>query len=93
MELARISYECKDWMTCYWAAMKCISITNRQLSYISDGSCWGCEPHDLAAISSYNLNLFSEALMHGIDALQMSPNNERLRSNVELFKKKVARRR
>jgi hypothetical protein len=45
--------------------------------------------YDLIAISSWQLEDFPTALQYGNKALEISPNDERLKTNVEFYQEKV----
>lgn len=85
LELARVSYANQDWSSCYWAATKCLSITERTLSYMADNSAWGWEPYDLAALSAYHLKLKDKAVEFGNQALELNPTDQRLAKNLEYY--------
>lgn len=89
LELARSAHAVKDWATCYWAVIKCLNITERKMSYMTDGSCWGFEPYDLAALSSYYLGISDQAVKYGQIAIDLDPQNQRLIKNMEFYKEKV----
>jgi hypothetical protein len=44
-------------------------------------------PHDLIALSAYNLGMMCEARHHGEIAVELEPDNERLKTNLELYRK------
>lgn len=90
IELCRSAHATRDWHTVYWAATKCLGITERALSYMSDSSSWGSEPYDHAALSAYNLGLYQQAVEHGLLALELNPEAERLATNLLFYKEKVA---
>jgi glycosyltransferase involved in cell wall biosynthesis len=85
LELARAAHVNKDWNTCFWASEKCLSITERKMTYISDSSCWGSEPYDHAALAAYNLELYDRALLYGKKALNLDPDNKRLSDNLKFY--------
>lgn len=85
LELARIAHSQHDWQTCYWAATKCLEISQRSMSYISDSSCWGSEPYDHAALSAHNLGLYTQALTYGHLAVEQAPNDLRLQRNLDFY--------
>ena len=86
MELVKTAYTMSDWETCYWAVTKVLNIKERIMSYMSDGSCWGWEPYDYAAISSYYLGLKDKALYYGQLAVELAPNEQRLKDNLNWYK-------
>lgn len=89
MEIARCSYELKDWSTCYWAATKALSIPTVSTTYVSDPKSWGHEPYDLAALGAFYLGLYNEALKRGKIALEKSPNDKRLQDNLKFYLSKT----
>lgn len=89
LELARAAYSASDWTTCFWATSKCFAITQRGMTYISDGACWSWEPYDLAALAAYNLGLTAKAEEYGEKALELNPNDQRLINNLKFYKQKT----
>jgi len=81
LDLARAAYDNKDWHTCYYAATKCLSISQRPMSYITDSTAWGHEPHDFAGIAAWNLNLKDESRKHCLAAYKLNPSDARLKNN------------
>lgn len=75
------------WSECYAAAKTALSITNREKVYTCDPTVWGAKPHDLLALAAYHLGLYEEARTHGLKALELSPNDKRLKDNLEFYKK------
>lgn len=84
-ELAMLMYRQSRWAECYAAAMRAISIERRDYVYTCDPAVWGHWPHDLAAISAWHLGLHSVAIEQGRKALELSPNDNRLRENLDYF--------
>lgn len=89
LELARSAHANKDWQTCFWAATKCLSITERKMTYMTDGASWGSEPLDHAALSAYYLGMYSEAVKYGAQAVELEPDNARLLTNLGFYKEKI----
>lgn len=89
LELARAAHVTQDWHTCYYAASKCLSITQRTMTYIGESVCWGHEPYDYAALSAYNLGLYEKAYIYGKNAVELDPANSRLRDNLEFYKQNI----
>ena len=84
-ELALECYVQHRWAECYGAAMSALAITKRELVYTVDPVVWGSQPHDLAAISAWNLGLADEAVKHGKNALELDPDSLRLRDNLRYY--------
>ena len=90
VDLANYWYGKKQWEPCFQWAKKALSITDRPLEYLTKSFAWGALPHDLAAISAYNLGYYHEAKFHGMEALKLSPYEDRLVENYEFYKKAAA---
>jgi glycosyltransferase involved in cell wall biosynthesis len=86
---ARVAYNRQDWITCNWAAKKCIKVAVDTQHYFRTSDCWGYEPYDLIAISSYNLELYKEAYNYGKRALELNPEDGRLNQNLVYYSEKV----
>jgi glycosyltransferase involved in cell wall biosynthesis len=85
LELARCANRARDWATVFWAIHKCLAITQRGMTYISDGACWSSEPYDLGALAAYYLGLKPQAQEWGQKAIDLAPGDDRLRRNMEFY--------
>lgn len=85
VDLAKHYYEYQEWWPCLRTAISALEIKERPLEYLTDEQSWGYLPHDLAAIASYRLGLYSEAIYHGEKALQIEPEDERLKANLRFY--------
>jgi hypothetical protein len=90
MDAAHWFYELEEWDACFLWARRALDVTVRPLSYMTESEAWGSKPHDLAAVSAYQLGLFQEALWHGMNALRVDPYDERLVRNLEWYRGKAA---
>ena len=86
VELAQSCYSKKDWQGCFDAAMRSLDIKDKALVYTMNPDVWGALPHDLAAISAYNLGKNDIAIEQGKFALSFDPNNQRLLDNLKFYK-------
>jgi glycosyltransferase involved in cell wall biosynthesis len=96
VELAGYYYE-TGWSTaCYQVAEMALKITEKPLEYLCEEFAWGSLPHDYAAISHFNLyksvetreekaDHLEKAIKYGSEALQLSPNDQRLKSNLAFY--------
>jgi len=89
VELASIHYHQKQWHNCFAAAKTALDIKNKNLVYTMDPMVWGALPHDLLAISAYNLRLYKLALEHGKIATELEPENQRLLDNLKFYQEKA----
>lgn len=88
VELAQWHYEQGNWDKCLHTANSAISIAEKPLDYLCEEFAWGALPHDLAAISAYNLGMINLAIEFTEDALEYEPDNQRLASNLAFYKAK-----
>jgi len=86
VDLANYYYSIENWIACYAAAKRALSIEVKRLEYLCEGSAWGSLPHDLVAISAWNLGLMKEAQTHGEIAASLDSSDLRLQRNLEYYK-------
>jgi len=84
-ELAMLMYRQARWPECFAYATRALQIVDRALVYTCDPEVWGSQPHDLAAISAWNLGLKDIALREGKIAANLNPHDERLQNNVRFY--------
>jgi len=85
VELSEYYYSVSDWHACLRMAKRALDIKQRPLEYLTDPKAWGYTPYDMAAISSYHLGFKEDALTFGQEALNIEPNDERLKRNLEFY--------
>lgn len=85
VELAMHYYNAQDWSQCYARAKESLEIVEKPLDYLCEDFAWGELPWDLAALSAYNLGNYQEAVNFGTQALNLDPNNERLKVNLGYY--------
>lgn len=85
-DLANAFYKRNMWPECYAAASMCVSITEKIPAHTMTPAAWEYYPHDLLALAAYNLNLKPVALKHGQLAIELDPNNERLKTNLQFYR-------
>ena len=83
VELAMICYRHGMWAECYSSALSALNIKDKQLVYTMNPEVWGEQPYDLASIAAWNLGLKEDAIHYCKEALELSPNNARLLTNLE----------
>jgi Flp pilus assembly protein TadD len=88
-DLALCCYRTSRWAECLGAALTCLSIENREKLYTVDPAVWGSAPHDLASIAAWNLGQYTLALEHARKAVDLSPDDIRLRKNLEFCESKA----
>jgi hypothetical protein len=78
-------YRQHRWEECFAAAMRALKITDRQMVYTVDPEVWGHQPHDLASIAAYHLGLRDVSIKHAQIAVELSPDDARLRANLKFL--------
>jgi len=87
VELAKLYYENNRWFDCLDVAEKAIEITEKPLEYLCEEFAWGYAPWDYAAIAAHNLGLSDKAIQYGTKAVELSPNDIRLSTNLVFYSK------
>jgi tetratricopeptide (TPR) repeat protein len=85
VELAQHGYNTQDWPLVVFACYRAFSVTTKTFEYQIEQFAWNEKPHDLMALAAYYLGLFDLAKKHGKIALEMSPEDERLRKNWDYY--------
>lgn len=85
VELADACYRQHLWPECLSAAMTALRITSGRNLWPNDPTAWGWKPHDLLAIAAFRLGLHTLALEHGKIAVEMAPDDLRLRDNLTFY--------
>jgi glycosyltransferase involved in cell wall biosynthesis len=89
LDLADACYRQALWSECFSAASTCLAITDKNFVYTMNPECWGHRPHDLLALSAYQLGLFDLAVEHGKIAADLNPTDIRLQINIEFYKRNI----
>jgi glycosyltransferase involved in cell wall biosynthesis len=87
--LSNYYFRNKRWEECLDTATKGLAYSERDTSFISDDEMWGHMPHDLIAVSAWNLGMAELAYEHGKKAVEISPNDERLQNNLKFYQEKI----
>ncbi len=86
LNFAELAYSNADWNLLVWLTEKALSITERPRTYITDAASWGYRPYDLASLGYFYTGRKEKSLEYAQKALELSPNNDRLKSNCEIIK-------
>lgn len=89
VELAQLAYYKQDWPTVYYMAEEAIKIQDRPVTYINEAFAWDATIYDLGAISCYELGMYQKSYEWTKKALEMAPDNKRLKDNLEIIGSKV----
>ena len=88
LDLAEEFHGKADWLNLFWACTNGIEKTHSTGSYLDDGSCWGFRLFDLGSIGAWHINAMDLAVQWGQKALELDPNNQRLKNNLNFFIKR-----
>lgn len=87
LDLAMLLYEDREWEGVLYFTGCALKITEWPRTYISEAEAWGSLSYDLRAVAYYYTGRFAEALDAAKKALDMEPDNERLKNNERLIAK------
>ena len=87
VDIAQAYYENNVWEACLNAAEKALEITTKPLEYLCEEFAWGSAPWDFAAIAAYRLGKFDKAVQYGSEAVELNPNDPRLKANLAFYLK------
>lgn len=85
MDTAVFFYERKNWYGVLFFCLKALEITERTDTYITDSSVWGEKPYDLLSLAFYYTGDIENAVKYAKKALEISPENERIKGNLAFF--------
>jgi glycosyltransferase involved in cell wall biosynthesis len=85
VDLGEWYYKTGQWLKVLTACDSALAIKDKPLQYLCESDVWGWKPHDLLAVAYWNLGDFENAKLHGILAVDLAPEDERLRSNLEHY--------
>ena len=84
-ELAMLMYKLRRWEECFAYSMRALKIVHREQVYTCDPAVWGHWAHDLAAVSAWEMGIKDIAREQAKLAYELSPNDQRLKSNLEFM--------
>lgn len=90
VDLAQHHHDRHEWAGCLEAATAALRIKEKPLEYLTEAFAWGALPHDLSAIAAYNMGYFHEAKYHGMEALKLSPYEDRINANYKFYAEAAA---
>lgn len=86
LDLVKYYYDREDWKNCLSASKAVLSITEKPLEYLCEADAWGAAPYDFAAIASYRLGMFEDALNYGLEAVELDPSDLRMNENLAHYR-------
>lgn len=85
VDLAEYYYGVGSWSRVVLACQMALGITEKPLEYLCESDAWGWKPHDLMAVACWNLGNLVDANLHGNLAVNLAPDDRRLKSNLEHY--------
>lgn len=85
IDLALLLYEEKDWYGVIFFTSCALKISERPRTYICEAKAWGSLPYDLASLGYYYTGRYKEALKTVKEAISLSPDDKRLKKNMEII--------
>jgi tetratricopeptide (TPR) repeat protein len=91
LKLSDYYFQNKDWEKCRTAALEASKLTLKPKIYLLDTNAWiGPKCFDLIALSSHFLGENLIAIQYGEKALDLNPDDNRLRSNLSAYRRGLA---
>ncbi len=88
--MAMLGYLSSDWTLVLLMVEKMLPINDRgRAGYLQEMGAWGNSPYDLGALATYWLGLYERSCEYAAKALELEPDNPRLRKNLELAEMKL----
>ena len=87
IDAAEYFYAEKKWQECLNYAEAGLKIERKEDVYTMNPAVWGSKPFDFAAIAAYNLGQYNKAVEYGSKACELSPEDNRLQSNLSYYLK------
>ena len=84
--LAMMHYEQNDWVGVKSCCEMALRIKEKPLDYLCDANAWDGTPYDLLALACWNLGDAENAVLFGRVAVEKSPSDARLISNLNWYK-------
>lgn len=87
VEMAYLEYSQNNFDKAYKMINKALEIKGKTKSYINENFCWDSTIYDISSICCYNLGMFEKSLEHVNKALELNPDDERLKENKRIIEK------
>ena len=85
IDMATLCYNREDWAGTAYFVHRALAITERSMSYINEPQSWSSYPYDIASVALYRLGLLPQAAAFARHALALSPDDERIKNNLQLI--------
>ena len=90
LDLAELLNKEKDWTELVRVCEIILSRTEKVMTYITKAEAWGSRPYDLYSVGLWNTGKCGEAIVAAKRALELAPDNDRIRKNIEVMEKFVS---
>ena len=87
VDFAGLLFEQKDWYGLAHLARCALVIRERPRTYICEADAWGALPYDYLSLAYAHLGQIEQAIEAVKTAIELSPQEERLKNNLEIFRK------
>ena len=87
IECAQLAYEYQNFELVLFMVNEALKIQHKSKNYINNSYAWNENPYDLGALACFQLGMHGRSLEFAKTALEYSPNNKRLKENVDTIKK------
>lgn len=91
VEFALFCLDMRDWPMASFLAEEALRIHERSQTYINMGYAWDATPYDVAAIASWHLRRYDDAVRHAENALRLAPGDKRIKENLERIRQAAIR--
>lgn len=89
LALANYYYLRKEWDECHLVAKRALEFNTKPMEFLAEAWAWSHMADDLVAVSAWQLGDYETALKHGLEALKISPQDQRLQENVRFYQGKI----
>ena len=89
IEKALLDYENKNYISVVKEVLEALTINNKSNSYINETFSFNETPYDLLSIAFYYLDMYDLSLLFINKALEINPNDDRLKNNKKIIEEKV----
>jgi glycosyltransferase involved in cell wall biosynthesis len=84
-DLAEHYYSNQEWGDCLKTVEKALKIQEKPMEYLCEERSWGSFLYDIGSIAAFSLHKNKLAVDFGEKAIELSPEDERLKKNMEFF--------
>ena len=89
VEMARLAYLEKDWNLILIMIKLALEIKENTTNHHNEQFAWNETPYNLASLAYYYTGDYNKSLKYALEALKISPNDERIKNNFNIIKNSV----